>query len=903
MDKPRNNLEKVQRIRPWIRVLMFYIVVLAIIYWPVLDGVKMLKTAGAWPPGPLFVGDPIAGGAITLPMERLALIAWRSRQLPLWLPFQGLGLTLAGNQGNPWFLPEVLLHMMFPNNYSVWNVVRLLLLAFGAYLFSREFKISVMGSTLVGLFMVLAGPTPPNINMGMLNPLMLLPYVLLATVRLAKTRVRAEQWLWSVVLAALTLLMFLSGFDEVLPLFYLLDALVFGLILIRYSGSWKEKVAPLLLWMGACFVGLVGSAVATVNLLVPLKSYFSYQSSSSYLYHVMGVWLITLVDPYFFGEHITAGAYDMGQTIWVLGNPMLWPFVGSAAIIAMRKRSGQSTKPLVWLFVTLVIFGSIAYADLLGSLNIFAVPPFNLIVMVRMLPFLWWLPACVLAGYGYDAYVTIEKPLKSLLIGTILVTPVIWYQFMNWSGSSVYPISSHAGFHTFLSASAVVFAFTLMALIGSLLLDAKRLQRLVWALACLSLIALVPKNFFWAHAQGDTQAQAAGQYIAANGLASGLYFTSGSENFGTLLSSENVRVINAFGVFYPSSYATALESLFPSANPTAPGNILFLGSPTLYSLPLNTTNIKRLSLLGVSGILSQTPLVKSSKTLVVHARSLPAPLSTSTVKSAVTTLALIYDQRSDLQTAFNSNSTSFTRSLLQWAVTSGTTYDSAHVKLAPFRSDYQRLLAMYVKMPSLPALWKGKETSLFPGVHLLRQIMIPTPGEPPVYLYRIANSSPLIWNPSSVKSISGNSTSVWSNQPTHLLRTVAFVNNSVPQSYLGAQSRFRTQLINFKPGEQFQNITVRANRPGTLVLRLQYTKHQEISVNGRKVNDFPVDGLFTGFHINGGISKIRANYFTPLQVISWWLTVAVSLALAVALAFLTVLRIQTRRKKSDVPIS
>jgi len=127
--------------------LVCFVAILCIVYGPVLLGHASLKTNSDWPPGPLFVIDPSAGGYISLPLEKLGLLAWSHLQLPALDPYQGYGIPLLATQGVPVFLPELIVNLLAQSNYSLWNLIRLLALAFGAYpLGSRWSRASLLAS-------------------------------------------------------------------------------------------------------------------------------------------------------------------------------------------------------------------------------------------------------------------------------------------------------------------------------------------------------------------------------------------------------------------------------------------------------------------------------------------------------------------------------------------------------------------------------------------------------------------------------------------------------------------------------------------------------------------------------------------------------------------------------------
>ncbi len=92
--------------RRHLTALAFLVLVIGGVYFSVLLGSASLKTNADIPIGPLFIGDPTAGGAITLPFEYLISLAWSGLHLPIVNPFQAYGVPLLASQGVPVFVPE-----------------------------------------------------------------------------------------------------------------------------------------------------------------------------------------------------------------------------------------------------------------------------------------------------------------------------------------------------------------------------------------------------------------------------------------------------------------------------------------------------------------------------------------------------------------------------------------------------------------------------------------------------------------------------------------------------------------------------------------------------------------------------------------------------------------------------
>jgi hypothetical protein len=844
-------------------------------YWPIVIGVASLKTASAWPPGPLFVADPVAGGPITMPMEILAAHAWASGQLPLWLPTQGLGLTLGGNQAAAWFLPETAFHIVFPNNFSIWGLARLFGIGMGFYLLARELKIATMAAILVGLLAMLSGPVPPNVNLSMLNPLMVLPFLLIFTIRLARDKGRYARLTNAAAVALLTVSMLTAGFDEVLPLFYLLDALVFVLSANWWHRELKDGIQATALFLAAGVAGAAGSAIASLTLLAPLTSYFSFQGSASYLSHVPDEWLITLLDPDFFGRGMTAGQGDMGQSVWALGNPILWILVVIAIVGLLRRGHTVVSRRVWWLFVAVTLFGLLAYSNTLGVLSALQFPPFDLIISVRFLPFMWWPCAALLAGLGLSQLPNTGRPWITIS-SLIPIAALVAAAFGAAAGSDPGLLSqSHEYLRKFLLEAFAALTVSVGVLAIATTVRRRHLAALAWVAGLASLLTLLPTNYFPAQSGSTPAIQTAARYLRRHGLADGIYTGFGTLDFDMLLSAYGIREISEFGVFYPRSYALALSGLFPSPPPGTNGGVLFFAAPAAQSALAPAAQIGPLAAMGVSGLLSESPIPALSGTLSV------SPVAPRKDRPALAELARVYDRRPDLEAAFPIASLNLSSNLLTWAEVYGTTTDSAHKVLAPYRSVYiQMAAALADKGLRGRELWVVSPPRIS-GIQIAGPKMIASENGREVYLYRFSGVPRMAWAPSRVVPAQSPS-SVFGRRALTTLRTTAFV----PRNAHALVPAHQVRVLGYSPGEERQTVTLSARRPGLVVLRLQYTPNESVLVNGERRRATPVDGLFVGIRVPAGTSSVSINYLTPGLWVAWILSVLTTTALIAALAWL-----------------
>lgn len=364
------------------------------IYAPVLDGARSLITNGTWSQ-PLFVLDPLAGGPATAPLTRLAAASWLHLRLPVMDPFQGFGVPLLPNQGVPVYPPQLLFHLLFPSNYSIWNVVNLVALAFGVYLLARSFGQGFLGAVGAGFLGALAGAAPPNVNMSMLNPLAVLPFLLVA-IRYAVDpgyRFRPAGWLG---IATTVALLCLSGFQEVLPLMAVV-AVVYLAALTVHFGTWRRRPGLVLGTAASAVAGGVVGSIGLFPVFTVLSGGTTLNAPGAYLPHVPLYWLSTLTLPTLTGRALNQAPQDVNNVVFTLGTPFLVLVVVLALAIALRS-TGRGTRWYVFPSAALVVYGVLGYADVGRVLQAFDVPLFDAIQSRRFLQFAWWIPLCLLLG-------------------------------------------------------------------------------------------------------------------------------------------------------------------------------------------------------------------------------------------------------------------------------------------------------------------------------------------------------------------------------------------------------------------------------------------------------------------------------------------------------------------------
>lgn len=577
--------------------LLTHGVLVGAVYLPVLGGSRSLRTNSPLPKGGVFVADPLAGGPITVPLERLASTSWAHLTLPIVDPFQAYGTPLLPNQGVPVYPLQLAAHLLFPTNYSIWNIVNLVALMFGSYLLASSFGQGWLGSLAVGTAAGLAGVAPPNINMAMLNPLPLLPLVLVC-VRYTidpDSRHRRQAWLGTVTTVAL---MGLSGFPEVLPLLAVVIVVFTGAMIVHFRVVPRRPA----LIASVASAGVAGTVIGVVGLLPTLSTLESgstVNAPTSYLAHAPVVWLSTLTVPTVAGKAITAAPQDLGMTVWTLGTPLLLAVVVLALAVAVRP-AGRHIRWYVWPSSALAVFGILAYVDAFHVLALLDVPLLRSVYSIRFVQFGWWIPWCLLLGAVISNVRLIRWADAAAALGTTLVFDLVLVGTYRGELQSAH-LARFDGAATTATVLALVVcaAFTLAGPVAG----ARRTKVATVAMAGIvvaSCLFYVPRDYFPA---GSDEAVSSwrvpqtnagrGDYLTFDG-ATPLPTTFYSvQDWGPIVPQPYGDLVNA--LFGPSDTADDLGSTNPSA-------------PTLGFVDIDNRLIEILRSLGVTTVLLPTPI-------------------------------------------------------------------------------------------------------------------------------------------------------------------------------------------------------------------------------------------------------------------------------------------------------
>jgi hypothetical protein len=573
--------------RRHVLALVFFAVVLGVVYSPVLLGHASLKTNSNWPPGPLFVIDPSAGGYISLPLEKLGLVAWSHLQLPVLDPYQGYGIPLLATQGVPVFLPELIVHLLAGSNYSLWNLIRLLVLAFGTYLLASSFGQSMVASITAGIAVSFAGVTPPNTNLEMLNPLMVLPFVLLS-LRYLLDPAKPRKALYALGLITSVFMLAISGFQEALPLLAVV-IVIFGVAMVVHFHTLADRLR-LWLALGGGIAGVVIGAIGLLPTLSAVRAGMGETSPQRYLGAVPRFWLATLSLPHIQGTGLVVAPTDLGQATWVFGSPVLVLVLVLAVFGVVRHH--RASLWYVGPSLVIVVFGILGYANIFGVLSVFRFFPFNSINMLRVLGFGWWLPWCLLAGFVISIARTFKvyEVITSLAVATV-VDLVLYKHFTAALRAAHVAGGVSTAHHGLLLAIAVMVAFAVGIVLARLIAGGVLVALVFVAVT----ILLVPTNFFPAQA-GISLNRVRGHAIATSDVST---FNPGEWQLPTEVNS-----VQVFGPILPKPYSRIIAALLPPKLTVTGLNGVNVGQPTLFGAQVTSHLVQILRSLGVNEIAS-----------------------------------------------------------------------------------------------------------------------------------------------------------------------------------------------------------------------------------------------------------------------------------------------------------
>ncbi len=774
------------------------------------------------------------------------------------------------------------MHLLLPNNFSDWNILALLIGSTGTYVFaSRDLDLSRAAAMVSALVFTLSGPLIANVNLDMINPLVVMPLLLLASIRLVQTDFALRNtawWTWLATTSFLVSQLLLAGFDEVVPLeLFTIGLFVLARLTTLATGRPRslQRLASL---VAALFIGFLASAIATVSLRAPLNNYHLRQSLTAWSDHMANSWIPTLIDPWYFGKALAGGALQGLNTIWVSGNPIEF-MLALAAVIALFYHQQAKGWQFWWRVacIALVIYGILAFSNVGHVLDVMDLSPLNLIISSRFMPFLWWLPLAFLSGAGVDAIALGKKRLAGISAFITLGVIAAFVLYAIFEGPKKFPmltsrfLPQEAAQNGEVVGLFALFAITLFAVAPK----ARRRIALLGMIAMLSL--LLPQNFYPTY-QAPQQAESIKSALVSNGLAGSLTFSPGNLFLPSGLQSINLSSIQAFDVFLPKGYVATIQNYFGDQRESLATSPLYALAPAMMTFAMSGNTISDLSQMGVGAIVVPHELNCASTT---NYQTGPEPSNLSIPNTeyhqAVGVLTSVYVSRSDLVTTYPICSSHPSQpneiALLRWAIHSMAAHDIDASRLAPYLSVYSSLEMAMAKNPSFSAI----QTSSTKGTNAEVQLTTTANfGGTREYIYALnrAKNSTMLWVPSSIKiDLAANQIIPFASQVAHLSQGVGL--SSAQQTTLAAR------LISLDSNSQTLSMTLKTNHAGLVALRQQVVPGATLRVNAVPAKLYAIDGFLDGIRVPAGVSKVVINYPSGSTLTLFWIDLAMNLALLV----------------------
>lgn len=392
-------------------------------------------SAGSMPNGPYsYAGrtfndqpviDPWASALQYEPELYLAYDIVRSLNLPLWNPYIGTGVPLAGDMISAVFFPlNFIIYIVSKDNFWQWMdiilLLRLFISGFFTYCFMREICLNKSGSLISASAFMLNGYLILYINMAHLNVEILLPALLFFIERLFKNQ-NATSCLYSSLIIGLSII---GGMPES-TLFSFLFVCLYYLFRIYMERIYDLKgIYKSITWLLASFLlGIMLSSLVTIPFIEYYFNSWHFHKSTLGVYHyVFDFDTISLLIPYFFGP--IKGIWGSGEVYEVLPYIGITPLFLAFSAITIKKGITRSLITFFYLFSAFYILKTYG-APIINSIGL--LPLFNVSIFPKycFLPFAFSIS--VLAGIGFENLSRLS--FKRILFQSAIIISLIFILF------------------------------------------------------------------------------------------------------------------------------------------------------------------------------------------------------------------------------------------------------------------------------------------------------------------------------------------------------------------------------------------------------------------------------------------------------------------------------------------
>ena len=396
------------------------------------------------------------------PQSILTSTIYKSCDVPLWNPYQGIGQPLAANMDSNAFNPlRFILHINpSPYFWDLFLLFRLFLAGIFSYLFMRSIQISHLTSLFTAILFMFCGYFIFSIDMHHIDVEIFLPYIFLCFEMIVQKKGNIK---W-IILGSIGVFFTIVGGQPqscFLTIFYGGLYFIFRIIFFKENRTFKSITHYISIMV---FIILLGFAMSAV-LLLPFYEFWklSLNNHDPRLGHIIGLSynpfksdFISFFIPYFLGPIHGSWLKEYNWHILTRGyigvNALLFSFVATIEFFREKMRGDRRV-----LFFSLALVLMIAKFYGLFVINwIGKLPILNMINYGKYLGPLIAFSFAVLAGIGLEKIANSEKMLESIkksakIIILIMICTFFYYYKYITDHSEVLP--HYAKYFSFLSLS------------------------------------------------------------------------------------------------------------------------------------------------------------------------------------------------------------------------------------------------------------------------------------------------------------------------------------------------------------------------------------------------------------------------------------------------------------------
>ena len=399
------------------------------------------------------------------PWQHLIKESIQNGFIPLWNPYSLTGLPFLANDQSSIFeiskLFSYLLHLPVKSWSLFSGLFQLFLAGFFTYLFSRNLKISKLGSLVSGLAFMFSGPLIVWLGYPLVSVIIWLPFLLLGTDKI----IRQPQKLWIGLFAIATAFQFFGGNPEI-SWFVLCLVVCYALFRLSQLRPYRKKYKIILTRAGFLTIAIILGFIIALIQLAPTIEFLKQSEALAVgrggaagvnFFQIAGQewngWhnlkdikhslenFIILIYPDFFGNPVLKqywGSTNYSESAIYLGVlPLI--FALFALCGALFKKINNRKEIYFWGITAFVCCGAFISLPIFRLINY--LPVFNFTAIGR-LRFLFVFSLAILAGYGIDYFLKSEtsrqlrKKIATFNVFYLGLTSLIFLAVWIWQRSA-----------------------------------------------------------------------------------------------------------------------------------------------------------------------------------------------------------------------------------------------------------------------------------------------------------------------------------------------------------------------------------------------------------------------------------------------------------------------------------